>query len=153
MTLNNALLKNRESILDRWFELILNTYPQQTQEFVKREKDPFANPIGYTIKKGIEGIFDWLLQVDETNRVFTILEGIIKIKAVENISPQEAISFVFLLKQAIREKVKIEKFCKELLTFESKIDKLATISFDIFMKCKEKIYQLKNNKARMNFGR
>jgi hypothetical protein len=140
MTLNNLLTKNRQAIINRWLELIFETYP----EFVKKEKDQFANPIGYTIKKGIEEIFDWLIQKDDVNRLFPVLESIIKIKAVEENTPSSAISFIFLLKQVIREKLKIEDLeIKELLAFEAKIDKLANISFDIFMKCKEKIYELK----------
>jgi hypothetical protein len=35
-----------------------------------------------------------------------------------------------------------------LLLFESKIDDLALLSFDIYMKCREKIYELKSNEVR-----
>jgi hypothetical protein len=41
-----------------------------------------------------------------------------------------------------------EQINNELLHLESKIDKLALISFDIYMKCKEKIYELRANEFR-----
>ncbi|MEW6607800.1 MAG: RsbRD N-terminal domain-containing protein, partial [bacterium] len=133
-------------IINRWFDLILNTYPQQTAEFVKTEKNQFANPVGWTIRKGIEGIFDGIIQNKDVDK---FLEDIIKIKAVQGVAPSQAISFIFVLKQAIREKIGSED--NELLALESKIDRLATISFDIFMKCREKIYQLQTNEM-MKWG-
>jgi hypothetical protein len=37
---------------------------------------------------------------------------------------------------------------RELLTLESRIDQLANASFDIFMKCREKLYEIRANELR-----
>jgi hypothetical protein len=37
---------------------------------------------------------------------------------------------------------------EELAAFDAAIDDLALFSFDIYMKCREKIYELKANEAR-----
>jgi hypothetical protein len=61
-------------------------------------------------------------------------------------------SFIFLLKKAIREslgnKIHETHISEGLLLFESKIDDLALLSFDVYMKCREKIYELKSNEVR-----
>ena len=55
--------------------------------------------------------------------------------------------FIFLLKKVIRDLLKKEiqahQLYEELLAFESKIDELALIGFNIFMGCREKIAELK----------
>ncbi|MDI6735028.1 MAG: RsbRD N-terminal domain-containing protein [bacterium] len=146
MTLNDILAKNRESIINRWFDLIVDSYPQNTADFIKSEKNRFANPVGWTIKKGIEDIFEGIIQNKSDAQFFPILDDIIKIRAVQEFTPSEAISFIFLLKQAMCEKIAIEN--TELFAIESKIDTLASISLDIFMECREKIKQLKTNEGK-----
>jgi hypothetical protein len=134
--------------------MILETYPSDTSNFLKKQKNCFANPVGYNISQGINGIFDELLnEADtDTDKVSPFLDNIIRIKAVQDFSPSQAMSFIFLLKKAIREslgnKIHETHISEELLLFESKIDDLALLSFDIYMKCREKIYELKSNEVR-----
>lgn len=136
----------------------METYPSDTSNFLKKQKNCFANPVGYNISQGINGIFDELLNgVDSSEKFFPFLNDIIRIKAVQDFSPSQAISFIFLLKKVIREKLGSEvqknRISEELLTFESKIDDLALLSFDIYMKCRERIYEIKVDEVRrMTFG-
>lgn len=152
MKLNDIISKSRASIIDRWFDLILDTYPKDSRDLLKKQKDQLANPVGHIILKGIENIFDGILKDYDSDKFFPLLDGIIRIRAVQEFAPSTAISFIFLLKQAVREKLTVEdtdyKIFEELLAFESKIDGLAVISFDIYMKCREKIYELKTNETR-----
>ena len=151
LKLNNILSKGRKSIINRWFDLILDTYPEA--DVLKKEKDRFANPVGHTILTGIEDIFDGILADYDLDKFLPLLDNIIRIRAIQEFAPSVAISFIFLLKQAIREEVKVRNngIFEELLVLESKIDSLAAISFDIYMKCREKIHELKANEARMAF--
>jgi hypothetical protein len=81
-----------------------------------------------------------------------LLDSIIRIRAIQNFSPSQATSFIFSLKDVVRETLKKEdpesKHFKELLLFESKIDELGMMAFDIYMKCREKIYELKANEMK-----
>lgn len=136
--------------------MILETYPSDTSNFLKKQKNCFANPVGYNISQGINGIFDELLNEADTDKVSPFLDNIIRIKAVQDFFPSQAMSFIFLLKKAIREslgnnlgnKIHGTHISEELLLFESTIDDLALLSFDIYMKCREKVYELKANEAR-----
>jgi hypothetical protein len=152
MRLNNLLAQRKTAIIKNWFTLAVETYPPDTASFLKRQKDPFANPVGRTISLGLEALFNELLKEMNHEIITSFLDPIIRIRAIQNFSPAQAVSFIFLLKKAVRENIKKEdleeQLFNELLLFESKIDKLALIAFNIYVQCKEKIYDLKANEMR-----
>lgn len=152
MDIKDLLSEKRPDIIRGWFDLILKTYPQETAIFLKDQKDRFANPVGQTILRGIEDLFDEIVNGPDPEKVNEYLDNIIRIRAVQDFSPSDAIGFLFLLKNVIRKELLIDirrnDLFEELLLIESGIDNLAGISFDIFMKCREKLYDLKANEVR-----
>lgn len=162
MDLKNRLLEKKFTILKKWFDVIVETYPSETANFLKNQKNRFTNPVGYTIYEGIEHIFEELLNGIDSDRISPFLENIIRIRAIENLTPSQAIAFLFFLKKVIREELKGgpllnqvqdhsgqgKELSEELLALDSQIDKLALLSFDIYMKCREKIYELKANEVK-----
>ena len=152
MRLNNLLSQRKTAIIKNWFALTVETYPPDTASFLKKQKDPFANPVGRTISIGLEALFNELLKEMDYEIITSFLDPIIRIRAIQNFSPAQAVSFIFLLKKAIRENIKKEvseeQLFSNLLLFESKIDQLAMVAFNLYMQCKEKIYDLKANEMR-----
>jgi len=152
MVLKKLLTQNKDSILQRWFKLIADTYPTDVSGFLN-DKDRFSNPVGYTISQEIAALYEELLQGRaDSDKASASLDNIIKIRAIQDCSPQEAISFVFLLKKAMTDELgseieKKESF-GEWLDFESSIDKLASEAFDKYVKCREKIYELRVNEVK-----
>jgi RsbT co-antagonist protein rsbRD N-terminal domain len=144
--------KGKTSILDRWFDAALEMYPAGTSSYLKDQKDRFANPVGQTIAQGLGGLLDELLEMPGSERTSHFLENIMKVKAVQEFSPSQAISFIFLLKKVIREtigkKVEDRPMFDEMLAFESRIDSLALLAFDIYMRCREKIFEIRANEVR-----
>ncbi|RMG69375.1 MAG: hypothetical protein D6710_08960, partial [Nitrospirae bacterium] len=80
MGIREQLRQHREKILKRWFESILETYPAETVRFLKNTKDQFHNPVGQTIKEGIEGIFVELTGEGEIEKITPFLDRIIRIR-------------------------------------------------------------------------
>jgi len=138
--------------LERLFQLVLETYPADTSGFLKQEKDRFTNPVGYTISQEIEALYDGLLQEMNSDKLAACLDNIIRIRAVQDFSPSQTIALIFLLKKAIREELASEitenRVFEELLKFESRIDKLVLLAFDIYMKCREKVFEIRVNEAK-----
>ena len=158
MKLYNLLSEKKSAILNRWYDAVLDTYPSDTSGFLKGQKNPFLNPVGSTIFQGIENLFEELLNGKGIDSASLFLDNIIRIRAVQEFTPSRSIVFILLLKNAIREELKNEiverQLLEELLFFESKIDDMALLSFDIYMKCREKLYELKVNELRrLTFGR
>jgi hypothetical protein len=152
MNFKDLLLERKASILKRWFDAIIDSYPSDSSNFLKKNKDQFTNPVGYTFSEVIHGLFEELLNGGDSEKYFPYLNDIIKIKAVQEFSPSQAVSFLFLLKNVIRgelkDHLKTNQFQNELYSLESEIDSLALLAFDIFMKCREQIYELKTNETK-----
>jgi hypothetical protein len=146
MDLKGLLLRKKSSILQRWLDLSLETYPPEAQNFLGKERDPFANPIGSTIRNGLEDIYRELLR-GEDSQIGPFLEDIVKIRAVQNFYPSVAIAFLPFLKQVIKEEVgkEIQEnwLFGELWELEAGIDRLTFRAFDLYMECREKLHQIR----------
>jgi len=151
MKLKDLLLERKSSIIKKWFDSIIKDYPADSSNFLKKQKNRFLNPVGQTISEGIGGLFDELLQGGDSEKLFPFLNDIIKIKAVQDFSPSKALSFIFLLKRVVREElgseIKGNQISDDLTSFESQIDELALLSFDIYMKCRQRIYEIKSDET------
>jgi hypothetical protein len=146
------LLKNKKaSITNNWFDQVMHTYAPDTAMFYKNQKDTFANPVGNTAEKALNELFDALLANESSETVARIIDPLIRIRAVQNLSPAKAVGFLFSLKKVIREtlpkKIKGE-YVEDLFLLEQRIDQTALVGFDVYVRCREKIYDLKSNEER-----
>jgi len=152
MMMRDLIKKNKAAILERWFNLILETYPANTAAMMKKDKNQFTNPVASTLSREIEVLFKNLCEGSQKEKCQSSLDSILKIRSVQDFSPSKAVGFIFLLKRAIGETLKNE-ICKESvmdewMKFQSQIDDLALQAFDIYMDCREKICEIRVNQAR-----
>ena len=79
-------------------------------------------------------------------------DPIIRIRAIQDFSPSQAVGFMFDLKTIIRETVPVEtkdgRNIEALHALDRRIDQLGLLAFDIYMQCREKILDLKANEMR-----
>lgn len=151
--LTNLLIENKPNILSRWFNLILETYPPDTANVIRKDRDPFTNPVGSTISRGIEILFEKLCKEIKDEECQETLNSILKIRSVQDFSPSEAVEFIFFLKKAIEETLGNDIFKEPLirqwLHFQSSIDQLALWAFNIYMETREKICEIRIKQARV----
>ncbi|UCH82247.1 MAG: RsbRD N-terminal domain-containing protein [Nitrospiraceae bacterium] len=152
MKIYSLLAEKKPDVLKKWFALILETYPKETSSFLKSQNSQTRNPVTQAIYEGIEGIFNGLVHEDDEDKLNIYLDNVIRVRAIQDFSPSEAVSFIFSLKEVIRKELDKEicdpKMFKELLGLETRIDSLANSAFEIYMKCREKIYEIKANEMR-----
>jgi hypothetical protein len=153
MRIENLIEEKKADIVQGWFKLVAETYPDDTAHFLKNQKDPFANPVGSNILKGLTGLMDHLLKESDSKIIVEFLDPIIRIRAIQKMfTPSQATAFIFDLKIIIRKSLKKEvedlKIKDELWTFESRIDRLALTAFDLFMECREQIFELRANQEK-----
>ena len=95
---------------------------------------------------------DQLLDAVDPEAIKTYLDPIVRIRAIQDFTPSQATGFILLLKKVLREHLEDElqnaAHARQLLAFESKIDQLCLLAFDVYMDCKEKIYELSANETR-----
>jgi hypothetical protein len=152
MTFINILEQHKQKIIDQWFDRIVNTYPKDTSRFLQKEQDPFANPVGNVTLNSIEELFNQLLR-EKTDPQFLKdhIDPILRIRAIQNFYASDAVGFILDLKPIVRKMMRDQKITLELndyVAFEMRVDQLVLYAFDIFMSCKEKIYDLKANEVR-----
>ncbi|MCD6186412.1 MAG: RsbRD N-terminal domain-containing protein [Deltaproteobacteria bacterium] len=144
----NLLEKHKTKIIDKWIECLRNSYSGETAKFLKSQNDPFANPVGNTISTGLAGLFELILKEAEPNAIKSILDPVLRIRAIQSFTPSQATDFLFSLKKIIKEVLGNEilqnkKDIDEWFVFEIKIDQLIQTGFDIYMECITKLYELK----------
>lgn len=153
MKLKDLLQKNKTAIAERWLDRTLETYASRTAVFFKQTKDPFANPVGHALRSGTEAIVNELVErkdpqgAESAKRMCTHLEDMIKVRSLQELDPSQAVSFVFHLKQALREVLEDEledpELRAELIHLEIQVDQLVLFAFDIYVKSREKLYELR----------
>jgi hypothetical protein len=152
MKLANLLVEKKSPIVDHWLKLLYDSYPPETAIFLKKEKDKFDNPVGYGISRGLNGLFEALVQEMEAEQLLAALDEIIRIRALQDSYPSQALAFIFLLKNVIREELADEleqqNLLAELLDLDSRIDGLALLGFDVYTQRREKLHEIKINEVK-----
>ena len=152
MEFENIVKSKKNAILKKWFDIVAGTYPIDTSGFLKSRKDRFANPVGGAITDCLDSMFEELMSGMDREALISNIEPMIKIRAVQDFSPSQAVSFIFSLKKLVREamgkKLDDSRIMDDLVLFESRVDDLVMLAFDIFMGCKERLYDIKANEEK-----
>jgi hypothetical protein len=147
LVLRDVLQPHRSEALDRWRGFVLDSYPEESARFFRKEKDRFKNPVGQSIHRATETLFDGALLERNAEGVPEALESLVRIRAVQDFSPSEAVAFVFLLKRAVREVLAgapeerpLEAALSEL---DARVDALALAAFETYTRCREELFEIR----------
>jgi hypothetical protein len=157
MDIKKQIASKKQSILNDWFKSVIDSYPGETKKyFIKKDKQ-FANPVGHTIFHNMEIIFGEILKSKSDAEFDKPLDEILKIRNVQDCSASEAVQFIFDLKAIVRKELKAGQFDKKALLairdFEDGLDQLSCKAFDIYMKAKELLYDIRANEIRKRNSR
>lgn len=152
-SLQQLMQDNRKKLLDQWFHQFIGAYPPETVKYFERVENTFANPIGSNVHRSLVAILDELLSEQDADKIYNDLEMIMRIKAVQDVSPSQAIAFVFGLKSIIRKSFTNEINngtikLSELLDFEDLLDTIALLAFNIYMDSRELVYDMRIQEMR-----
>ncbi len=137
--------KNRV-VAGEWLQRVLETYPEDSTRLLRLERDPFRNPVGNALREGLSVLTEEILGGMDTGRITPALDGIVRIRAVQDFTAGQAVSFVFLLRDVVRKHLGDHE---EILAIaERRIDELAVLAFDLFMTCREQTYEIKANELK-----
>jgi hypothetical protein len=146
-------LARKEGAIGRlWLERALQGYAKSTTRFLAQEQDRFRNPVGYTLKENLPVLYTALLLGRASDECQRALDAIIRVRAVQDFSASQAVSFIFMLKDIVRQELagegQIDPDGRGLAAFETRIDALALLAFDLFVRCREQICEIKTNDVR-----
>jgi hypothetical protein len=150
MGLQELLRERREALADRWQELVLDSYPPQSAAFLRQEKDGFQNPVGATIRKAIDELTGTLVTGAGREGPSAALDALVRMRAVQNFSPRQAVGFVFLFRLALADVLRDELAgvrAEELIGLDASLDDLALEAWDRYAVCRDKVSELRSREA------
>jgi len=147
--LREILEQKKGPVVEKWIKTIHKSYPPETAQFLNSQKNRFANPIGASIQDSVWPLYDQLIGEPDPEITKKNLDILIRVRAVQDFSPASAVRIIFELKRIIRgelmEEVVKHHLLERYFEFESKIDHFALLAFDVFMECREKVWEIKRN--------
>ncbi len=149
----HTLASKKQEILKRWFQVTVDTYPADTSRFLKSQKDPFANPVGQATHHSLDLLLDSLITGSDREAIIKALDPVMRIRAVQSFSPSRATGFIFSLKEIVRQQLggNGDNSNLSIRELDHKIDQIAMVAFDVYVACREKIYELKATESRNQF--
>jgi hypothetical protein len=151
-SLKGLLADRRPVLLKEWVRQVVDTYPADARRFLNEQKDSFANPVGRTLAAEMENLLQEIIDGPDSERVIPILDKIIRVRAVQDFQPSETVGFILELKGLIRDQLKEEnqgdRFSEEMAALESRIDDLLLVAFDVYMRCRETIFEIRADQAK-----
>ena len=134
----------RNRIAEEWLDRTIETYPAHTARFLRTEKDPFRNPVGFALRRALPVLVEELLGGMDPARLKEALDPVVRIRAVQESGAGESLSFLLLAKRVFEKSLAGD----ELRRLEGRVDQMLLLAFDLFMQCREKIYEIKADEAR-----
>ena len=149
MTPTAVPARTRDRFVEEWLASTLQTYPEQTGRFLRDERDPFRNPVGQTLRTGLTALVAELLGDFDRPRVAAALEAIVRIRAVQDFTPAEAVGFVLLARRAARAVAGDgDPGVGPLDALDARVDDMALVAFDLYARCREEIHAIGARAAR-----
>ena len=145
--LDRKIAERRDEILERWIESIIGGYPEETAEFLRSKKDRFANPVGAGLREGLVELLDGVFRGIEPDELTSALDRVIRVRAVQDFEPSAAVSFVFDLKDLLREFAG-EGADGSLEVLDQRIERLGMCAFDVYMRCREEMWKIRAREIR-----
>jgi hypothetical protein len=130
-------------VAERWIERALASYPAETLPLLRGEQDPFRNPAGHAIKESLTTLARELLGEMDEKAIASALDALVRLRAVQDFRPSEALRFIFDLREIVAE---VTGEVPQAL--ESRIDELALMAFDQYMACRDQIAGLREKELR-----
>jgi hypothetical protein len=143
--LYELLRRRRGEIVHAWIEDTLASYSERAAEAWARERDPFANPVGHSLRVGMSAVVEWLLDGTDPESMRRGLDDILRIRAVQEFTPAQAVGFVARLKGILRRstgaRVDDDDARAELLELETRVDEVGLLAFDLYTQHRQRLYE------------
>lgn len=159
MNITKLCNERRDALLPRWTELFFAAHPLESPGFLRTQADPFANPVGRIVREALPVLYDAVAGNNaDPDTVRRALADLVRLRAVQDMPPAQAVGPLFLLKTLLREAVLPEALrqgsgnsgdsgtaahLNEYLAAESRVDSLGLMALDLYAGDREKVFNLR----------
>jgi hypothetical protein len=127
--------KTRQSICEEWIDRVFGPELKKKALFAPAE-DPFRE----TVRSDFTTLVELLFSDAPVDATTSIPEGVVRLRAVQEISAAEAVSHLFVLKDLVRERLGGSPGYEAL---SRRLDFLALHTFNAYAKCRDDLYRLR----------
>ncbi len=148
MHLSKILQSEADSIISAWQQQMFETYQPETAEFLVKKKDRFQNPVGFAIGRCIKVLFGYLLNNTTDEEASKAMDDIVRVRSIQKFTPDEALGFIFGLKDIIRKSVAgyslDSDYIDQIKLVDDKIDQMMLTAVNIYVQCRVKLIEIKS---------
>jgi len=137
----------RTEMLARWFDRVVDRYPVETASFLRSQPDPFANPVGAGLRDELAPILDAILGGHGPDTVEGAIDRIVRVRALQEMSPSRAVGFVLDLKEIFAEVANASSDDARSV-FDDRVDGMLLAAFDVYNRCREQVYDIRVKEIR-----
>jgi hypothetical protein len=131
------------AIAERWFERTLDSYPAETRTLLRGRQDRFRNPVGFVLKENLNTLAREVLGEMDKGAVEAALDALIRIRAVQDLAPSDALRFITDLSDVIN-----EVSGTVAPSVKVRIDELDRMAVDKYAACLQQIAALRAKERR-----
>jgi hypothetical protein len=154
MTLAEHLDRKKTAMVKAWVAAAIECYPAETAGFLKSDRGRFHNPVGYTLHQEVAALFEFLMADRPREEAVTPLDRIIGQRAIQDLSPAQALGFIFELKAIIRRELgdllEDGEVRRDLDVIDRAIDRLGMTGFEVYTARRHRIYEIRYGELRRN---
>ena len=133
----------QQEIVEKWIEQLANAHPRQSAALYAPQPDPFRNPVGYAVRMSLSQLWEQLLGEMKPEVIDQALDTILRIRAVQDLSPSEAVGFVDQLRPLLRQ----WPIPMDQALLDVRINQLALAASKKYMQCREQIAAVRLHEA------
>lgn len=163
MSTEDIISARRDAAIQKWTEAVFAMYPFETTGFIRTQRDQFANPVGHATRAAGEQIYDAVTGRDvDMEKVHASVAALIRIRAVQDLKPEQAVGVLYLYKSVLRELLLADMLAagdvQGFLDMGDRLDTLCLMAFNLYLADREQVYaehvaQQRGRRLRSGAGR
>ena len=138
----------RAAILEQWLAAAVGVYGDKVAPLVLTERDPFRNPVGHALRRHLGLLLSELLGDMDAAAIDASMEQIIAVRAVQELSVEQAVGFVHPLRGILHRELPTS----DAAGLDERIDRLVLAAFAQFLRCRERLAELRLNEQLRALG-
>ncbi len=149
----DILKKDEQKLIAAWHNEFFAHHGLDSVGVSRTVTDQFLNPVGYVVKDATTILFKAIIGEDaDQTLIKKNLEDLIKIQAIQQLSPAQALLPLRAIKELIYAHIQKElKSLEDFNTYKEIVDRVDTLmlmAFDIYAQDKETLYRIRVNEVK-----
>jgi len=142
MTLH-ATSEQKKAIYEAWLDRVISSYPDRTARFLATKHDQFANPVGSDMKRVLEALTEAFFSGTDVTDLDPVLDPLIRVRAVQEMKPGEAVSFVLHLRDVVREQFHQTLDHGQIAELNAWVEALLLEAFGVYVACRDQMHDIR----------